>query len=264
MLDLLARLAGVLSRAGTALLALAVPVECPGCGAVDVRLCRRCAADLGAPAVRVPVALAAPAWACAAYQGAASRCVVAWKDRGRLDLTPALGAALGRAVAAALLATTAAPLSAGAVLLVPVPSSAAARRDRGADVTAALARAAARELRHQGLRVRVRAVLQQQRRVADQAGLGAAARRGNLSGALGVRRARSSGLAGARVVLVDDVITTGATAAEACRALAEAGAVVAAVAAACWTPRRRQPGTCSPGTISWPWPSPADEGRVLD
>ncbi|HYJ75798.1 MAG TPA: hypothetical protein VEV65_09365 [Kineosporiaceae bacterium] len=262
------RLAGSAARAAAALLALVVPVECPGCGAPDVRLCRRCARALTAPAVPVPtpVPVPVPVWACAPYAGGVSRSVVAWKDRGRLDLTTALGAVLARAVAEALAAAPG-PLP-GRVLLVPAPSSAAARRARGTDVVAALARAAAVELRRQGLAVAVRPALRQRRRVADQAGLGAAARRANLAGALGVHPFSRSGLRGAAVVLVDDVVTTGATAAEGCTTLAAHGAVVLAVAAACWTPRRRpaepppsQP--CSQGTFSPPRSSPADEDGVL-
>jgi predicted amidophosphoribosyltransferase len=242
------RLPRLAARAAAALLALAVPVECPGCGAADVRLCPRCARDLSAPARRLPLATPVPAWACAAYGGPVARCVVAWKDRGRLDLTPALGSALASAVAAAL-AEPPGP-AAGRILLVPVPSSPAARRARGADVAAALARAAGTDLRRRGLAVEVRPALYQRRRVADQAGLGAAARRANLAGALGIRRTSQNRLGGAVVVLVDDIVTTGATAAEACSVLAEHGARVVGVAAACWTPRRSGAERWARGTFS--------------
>jgi predicted amidophosphoribosyltransferase len=257
------RLIAVAVRGTAALLALAVPVECPGCGAPDVRLCPHCTGELAAPArpvpVRIPVRV--PAWACAPYGAAVARCVVAWKDRGRLDLTAALGAALARAVAAAL---DDGPWPAGdRVLLVPVPSSAAARRARGTDVTAALARAAAADLRRRGLPVGVRPALHQRRRVADQAGLGAVARRVNLAGALGVRRRSRPRLRGAVVVLVDDVVTTGATAAEACTVLTEHGARVVGVAAACWTPRRRQAERCSQGPFSSEGSFAADGRGVL-
>jgi predicted amidophosphoribosyltransferase len=259
----IARLPGLGARAAAALLALAVPVECPGCGAVDVRLCSRCGAALAAPAGRVPLTAPLPVttWACAPYGGVVARCVVAWKDRGRLDLTTALGAALARAVDAALANAPAVP--GGRIVLVPVPSSAAARRARGADVTAALARAARADLRRRGLVVGVRPALYQRRRVADQAGLGAGARRANLAGALGVRRTSRSRLRTAVVVLVDDIVTTGATAAEACAVLAEQGARVVGVAAACWTPRRLQARRCSQGTFDSGGPSAADDDAVL-
>ncbi|MEU9016312.1 phosphoribosyltransferase family protein [Actinomadura sp. NPDC048394] len=96
---------------------------------------------------------------------------------------------------------------------------------------------AVRRLRAGGVPVVAVGGLRQCRRVADQAGLGAKARRDNLSGALeAVGRAP---LAGRRVVLVDDVITTGASLAEAARALRAAGADVVAAATVAATPLRR-------------------------
>ena len=252
---------GLATRAAASLLALAVPVECPGCGAADVPLCPRCARALSVPARRVPVPVPVPVWACATYGGPVARCIVAWKDRGRLDLTTVLGAVLARAVAAAL---ADGPGQAGdRILLVPVPSSPAARRARGADVTAALARAAAADLRRRGLAVAVRPALYQRRRVADQAGLGAAARRANVAGALALRRTWRGRLGAVVVVLVDDVVTTGATAAEACTVLAEHAVRVTGVAAPCWTPRRRDPESCSERTLSSGGPFAADGGGLL-
>ncbi|WP_225991356.1 ComF family protein [Actinomadura montaniterrae] len=97
---------------------------------------------------------------------------------------------------------------------------------------------AVRRLRAGGVPVVAVGGLRQCRRVADQAGLGARARRDNLSGALeAVGRAA---LAGRRVVLVDDVITTGASLAEAARALRAAGADVVAAATVAATPLRRR------------------------
>jgi predicted amidophosphoribosyltransferase len=233
--------------AAAALLALAVPVECASCGAADVPICPGCRALLRAGPARIGAALPVPAWAGAPYVGPVSRCVVAWKDRGRQDLTAVLAAALARAVAAALEQTPFPDAGVagrgrprGEVLLVPVPSSAAASRVRGADVTAALARAAARQLRSSGLRVRAHPLLRQRRPVSDQAGLGAARRRSNVDHAFGLRggdRVRRVLAARPAVMVVDDVVTTGASAAEACRVLARSGGTVLAVAAACWTPR---------------------------
>jgi predicted amidophosphoribosyltransferase len=232
----------VAARGLRALALLAVPVECGGCGLPDTTLCPGCRQRLTAAAVGVAVAVPAPVYACVPYAGPVSRAVVAWKDRGRLDLTGPLARTLARAVLATL---EAAPPPAGAarpavlVLLVPVPSSAGARRARGADVAALLAARTAREVRIAGSAVRVARVLRQRRRVVDQAGLGAAARARNVSGAFAVRRGPGRRLPrGALVVVVDDVVTTGASAAEACRVLAAEGAVVVGVAAVAWTPLR--------------------------
>jgi predicted amidophosphoribosyltransferase len=108
-------------------------------------------------------------------------------------------------------------------------------------VLAALARVAARELRGRGIEVEARTLLRQQRAVSDQAGLGAAGRRANVDHAFGLRRGRGPRAVlapGRPVVVVDDVVTTGASAAEACRVLSRHGGRVLGVAAACWTPRR--------------------------
>jgi predicted amidophosphoribosyltransferase len=95
-----------------------------------------------------------------------------------------------------------------------------------------IALAAAGSLRRDGSAARVRCVLRQRRRVSDQSGLSAQRRLANLSGAL---VAAGRGLAAAEpVLLVDDLITTGASLTEAARAVRAAGGIVlgAAVVAA--------------------------------
>jgi predicted amidophosphoribosyltransferase len=161
--------------------------------------------------------------------------VNAWKERGRHDLDPVLGAALAHAVG--VLPGT---RREGVRLLVPVPSSRAARRRRGADGVLRLALHAAQTLRAGGARVRVLPALALARAVADQSGLSATERARNVEGAFAVR-ARAGGLvrAGAPVVLVDDVLTTGATLRAAACALAQAGCVVEGVACVSVTPLRR-------------------------
>src|SRR6478609_3269589 len=126
------------------LLGLLLPVECAGCGTQDVAWCARCAARLaGAPwrcedraarLDRLDGSAALPVWTLADCTGDVRRGIVAWKDRGRLDLTGPFAGAAGRAGGhiAPLLAV-------GSVLVVPAPSTAAARRRRGADLVGALA-----------------------------------------------------------------------------------------------------------------------------
>jgi predicted amidophosphoribosyltransferase len=140
-----------------------------------------------------------------------------------------------------------------ACLLVPVPSAKSAVRARGHDAVRRIALAAAGELRRSGVPVRVLAALHQQRAVADQAGLDARHRWANLTGALRVANGAGALLRSAgRIVLVDDLLTTGASLAEAARALRAAGvdgtlsaAVIAGPPGAFGGPgddRRRQPG----------------------
>lgn len=180
-----------------------------------------------------------PTHCAAVYDGIVRAVLVAHKEHGQLALTQPLGRALGAAVVAAVGTTTLVGPPAGApVVIVPVPSSWAGRRRRGHDPVTRMARVASGVLAQQGIVARVERVLRHQRRVADQAGLTAAARAANLSGALTVPRRRAARVAQRRVVVVDDVITTGATLAEASRALRDAGAEVLGAAVVAATERR--------------------------
>ena len=158
-------------------------------------------------------------WAAGAYGGPLRGALLAHKERGRLALAAPLGV---------LLAGTVDALRSPAVL-VPVPSARAAVRARGHDHALRLARAAAAAGGG-----RAQALLEPARRVADQGGLGARERADNLAGALRARRP----LDGLPVVVVDDVVTTGATLVEAARALREGGAAVRGCAVLAATVRR--------------------------
>lgn len=207
------------------LLDLVLPRSCAGCGAPGRTLCAACRLLLASPRAHTPTP-APPGLprlvAASSYDGPVREVLLAHKERGRLGLARPLGAAL----AASLLLLDLPPR----VVLVPVPSSRAAVRQRGHDHARRLASAAARRAPGAG----VSTLLVPARRVADQAGLDAGARAANLSGALRARRA----LAGLPVVVVDDVVTTGATLTEAARALRAVGADVVGAAVVAATTRR--------------------------
>ncbi|MBT2366907.1 ComF family protein [Streptomyces sp. ISL-10] len=200
---------------------LVLPVACGGCGRPRTELCEQCALALYGWAARrarpVPEPEGLPVvHAAAAYSDAVRALLLAHKERGAMGLARPLGRALAGAVRASAPARGA---GLGPVLLVPVPSARRAVRARGHDPLRRIALAAAGELRRTGRPAQVLPVLRQHRQVADQAGLTARERLVNLSAALRLRPGAESLLKGGTAVLVDDLMTTGASLVEAARAL---------------------------------------------
>lgn len=221
----------------SALLDLVLPARCAGCAAPGAALCPRCCAPLAQPALRVapqPAPAGFPVChAVARYDGGVRAALIAYKERGRRELCRPLGTALAVSVLAGVAA-----VGAGPVLLVPVPSRRRAIRQRGADTTTALALEAARVLRRSGLDALTMPALRLCRTTSDSAGLTAAARAANVSGAMTAHIHDRPNHRGTALVVVDDLLTTGATLVEAARALAAAGRPVTAAAVVAATPRR--------------------------
>jgi ComF family protein len=185
-----------------------VPEGCARCGLPGPEpLCGACRADPPAfDAIR----------AGGVFGGPLADAIHAFKYGGRPALARPLGAWLARA----------APPPPGA-LIVSVPLARGRRIERGYDQAALLADALARAA---GARERrLRGALLRTRETPPQVGKTRAERSRNVAGAF--RAVRPAEIAGRDVVLVDDVVTTGATADAAARALREAGAMTVTVVA---------------------------------
>lgn len=202
-------------------LSLVFPTWCAGCDAPDVPLCAVCRGALAVD-VRTRTVDGLTVWSALAFEGIAARVVRAAKEEGRTTLLRALAPALRDAVGHAVGAVSTRP--ARAITLVPIPTSAAAMRRRGYRVVDSICR-------HAGLPAH--RLLIARTRTADQRALGRAERARNVAGAFMAREA-----AGRTVLLVDDVVTTGATLREAAAALRAAGATVLGAVTVASTPRK--------------------------
>lgn len=232
-----------------ALTDLVVPLECGGCGEPGQQWCGRCAQALAGPPVtiRTRADLTSPAWALTRHTGAAARAVSAYKDRGRADLALPFGSALAAGIDVLRAQGEIAEVGEWPVVLVPAPASAKARRRRGFDHMRAVVDALAADLSGSTPPdlVVVAPLLKVRGRVRDAAGLGAQARTDNLAGRIR-RRPADTPLRASRgapqtvaellavrstVLLVDDVVTTGATASACVEVLRSGGLEVAGVLA---------------------------------
>ncbi|GLB82641.1 hypothetical protein Mkiyose1384_14150 [Mycobacterium kiyosense] len=206
------------------LLDLVLPLQCGGCGEPAVRWCDACARELsvspGEPLVVSPrVDPGVAVFALGRYRGARRQAILALKERGRGDLVAPLAYALATAVHRLLCwGMVDLPLA-----LVPAPTRRSAARRRGGDPVARIARTAVAG----NPDIDVAAVLRMRALVRDSVGLDTSARERNVAGRVLVRGRPPV----SEVLVVDDVVTTGATAAESVRVLQAAGVRVAAVLA---------------------------------
>lgn len=221
--------------------AVVVPTVCAGCGRPDRGICAACRYSLR-PRVRTVARGALTVWSALEYADEARRVIAAYKDGGRTDVASILAVALQSAVRAALAAygSTDAAVQAGSgsrsredralgVRVATIPSSSQSWRQRGFSPVGML-------LAQEG--IVASNVLQQRGSQRDQVGLGVAERSRNKQGSL-VARGR---LDGQDFLIVDDILTTGATLLEAQRAILAGGGRVVGGATLAET-RRRHPRT---------------------
>jgi predicted amidophosphoribosyltransferase len=206
------------------MLDLVLPLQCGGCGAPGTRWCPACAAavfpDADAPRLITPrVDPGVPVFALGRYAGPRRRAIVEMKEHGRTDLIAPLARVMALGIHRLLTwGIVDAPLT-----LVPAPTRRSAARRRGGDPVGRVAAAAAGG--HPGITV-VRA-LRARAGTRDSVGLDTAGRGRNVAGrvALTNRPPRTG------VLIVDDVVTTGTTAAESVRVLQQHGVPVTGVLA---------------------------------
>ena len=227
----------MLRRFARSAIDLLLPPQCPVCNALvetEGVLCAECwpkveflgppqcaacgmpfAFDMGEQALCGACARERPAFARAravmAYGDVSRKVILAFKHGDRTDTAPALGRWLRRAGA---------ELVRDAEVVAPVPLHWTRLFERRYNQAALLAHAVGRQA---GLPV-IADLLQRRRRTKPQVRMGPAARKRNLRGAFRVNARRLAGVAGKRVLLIDDVMTTGLTAALCAKALLAAGA----------------------------------------
>jgi predicted amidophosphoribosyltransferase len=205
------------------MLDLVLPLECGGCGAPSTRWCPACARELivmpDEPRLITPrIDPAVPVLSLGRYAGVRREAIVALKEHGRTDLVTPLAAAvkagIGQLLAWGVIET---PLT-----VVPAPTRSSAARRRGGDPVARIATAATAEVRGAD----VVAALRMRAFVRDSVGLSSVDRQRNVAG----RVILAKPVAG-DVLVVDDIVTTGATTCESVRVLQAHGARVVAVLA---------------------------------
>ncbi|PXX01486.1 ComF family protein [Mycolicibacterium moriokaense] len=205
------------------MLDLVLPLECGGCGAPSTRWCAACAQELAVkpdqPHLITPrVDPGVPVLSLGRYAGARREAIVAVKEHGRADLIAPLAVALrsgiDRLLAWGVIDT---PLT-----VVPAPTRRSSARRRGGDPVTRIAQAAT----NQQTTVGVVQALRLRGLVRDSVGLSGADRQRNIAGRVKIVRP----VQGAALV-VDDIVTTGATASESVRVLQIAGVQVAGVLA---------------------------------
>ena len=227
----------LLAGAAAEVVALVLPVECVCCGKEDLALCSGCErrlrmltrhpfrAETGSPALMdTDGSVILPVVAAGIYREELSQSILAFKRHGQGQLRSVLSKILAGALAAAYSGTD-------RMVLVPVPTSAGAYRKRGFSPVHLLLAGAPWSIsgRHPEYLDALRKVRNPRtgNSLGGQKGLGRGDRSRRVRGSMrSARGARGRALRGRQCIIVDDVLTTGATLAEAARAIHEAGGIV--------------------------------------
>jgi ComF family protein len=200
------------------------PPRCPSCGvaiASQAGLCSDCWSNLEVPSHTANEVGAVPIYAATYYNETSRKLVLSYKHGGRI----ALARLLARLIAARLPESQA---GGAPPVLVPVPLHRWRLWQRGFNQAALLTQ----ELARLGKGEPVVEALVRHKRTPNLGGLGREARERVLTGAIRLNPAWLTRLAGRDVVLVDDVLTSGATSRACIAAMAEAGA--ASISVACF------------------------------
>lgn len=217
--------------------------RCLGCDVPGPDLCPACLATLRTRPLQLTRPDGLTVIAATTYETLARRVVIAYKERGHLSLAVPLGILLADAVHTVLREHDAA-----ACTLVPIPGH--RRSQRGFDALAAITRYAVRDLRRRGTNARTAPLLRADADYAPLKRLGRQDRQERIAGAFRSAPAHAGTRASGPdhpIVIVDDIVTSGATTAEAVRTLTRAGLRITGIAAVAATPvgrrdARRQPG----------------------
>lgn len=236
-MNAMAGAAGALTGAVRAVRDVLFSRGCAGCGAPDEVICGACMRSLEQP-VRfdLPSTVCGAGMACGSYRGPLRRAVLAWKDHGDAECDGLFGAAMAALLNAEPLRSTLRQV--GAVAIVPAPSSWRSICTRGRSQLDPIAGVLSERLCAWGVDAHVHRALEV-RHVRTKAVQTASARgrRERVTGHI-LRRNGVRLPAGMPVIVIDDIVTSGATMRECIDVLRAQGNPVLAALALAHTPPR--------------------------
>lgn len=206
---------------------LLFPIRCYGCRDLGFAICSSCRKHWN-PHIYKSQIENLSVYSAIPYSVVARNILLAAKEENQKSADQLIIAALSKSLETAFRNV---PVCA----IVPIPSQSSSNRRRGRDFVTEITISVARQCG-----VAVLPLLQHQRAVRDQSKLDIAGRRDNLAMALAVKPEFSGNYSAEKVVILDDLLTTGATIREANRALTKGGFQVQAAVTACVALRRRR------------------------